>query len=62
MKERVSDGAREVQWVMSCQNDWHDVGRPLSCNVFAIARFLVVVFQQKNCHVTKNNSALFKTE
>jgi len=23
------------------QNDWWDVGRPLSCNAFAIARFLV---------------------
>ena len=25
------------------QNDWNDVGRPLSCNAFAIARFLVII-------------------
>jgi len=25
------------------ENDWLDVGRPLSCNAFAIARFLVVI-------------------
>ena len=26
-----------------CQNDWRDVGRPLSCSAFAIACFVVAV-------------------
>ena len=32
------------------QIDWREVGWPLSCNVFAIARFLVGIFRvQETC-------------
>ena len=29
---------RSTKFVKTAQNDWHDIGRPLSCNAFAIAR------------------------
>ena len=32
------------------QNDWRDIGRPLSCNAFAIARFLASYAINTECY------------
>ena len=41
--DRLSDCRRGMDVVIKADMDWRDVGRPLSCNAFAIATFSNVV-------------------
>ena len=41
MLKHLLENKKTQKMLIICQNNWRDVERPLSCDAFAIARFLV---------------------